>query len=77
MLNMLFEIKKQTAKIYFYEFKYKNALKYDELNDDFKKQITKINSLEEIRNIIKNDKNLKIVCGSIYMLGEIFNNQAN
>ena len=77
MLNMLFDIKKQTDKIYFYEFKYKNALKFDELDDDFKKQITKINSLEEIRNIIKNDKNLKIVCGSIYMLGEIFNDQAN
>ncbi len=72
MLNMLFDIKKQTDKIYFYEFEYKNALKFDELEDIFKKELIKINSLDEIKNIINNDKNLKIVCGSIYMLGNIF-----
>ena len=72
MLSMLFEIKKQTDKIYFFEFEYQNALKFDELSDELKDNLIKINSIEEIRNIINEDKNLKIICGSIYMLGKIF-----
>ena len=72
MIKMLFEIKNQDDKFYFFEFKYKNALKFNDLEDDLKKKMSKISSLDEIKNIINTDKNLKIVCGSIYMLGEIF-----
>lgn len=72
MISTLFEIKNQDDKFYFFEFKYKNALKFNDLEDDLKKKMSKISSLDEIKNIINTDKNLKIVCGSIYMLGEIF-----
>ena len=72
MIKMLFEIKNQDDKFYFFEFEYKNALKFNDLEDDLKKKMSKISSLDEIKNIINIDKNLKIVCGSIYMLGEIF-----
>ncbi len=72
MIKMLFEIKNQDDKFYFFEFEYKNALKFNDLEDDLKKKMSKISSLDEIKNIINTDKNLKIVCGSIYMLGEIF-----
>ncbi|MBQ4646818.1 MAG: bifunctional folylpolyglutamate synthase/dihydrofolate synthase [Candidatus Gastranaerophilales bacterium] len=57
-------------KFYFYEFNYPNALKYEELPKKYKAK--KISSLEELKEIISCDSNLKIFCGSIYMLGKIF-----
>ncbi len=72
MLNMLFELINNQDKIYFFEFKHKDALNYDELDNKLKDRLIRLTSLEEINNIINTDLNLKIVCGSIYMLGEIF-----
>ena len=68
--KMIEIIKKEEDEFYFYEFNYPNALKYDDIKDY--KNIKKINTIEEIKKIIENNKNLKIFCGSIYMLGNIF-----
>jgi hypothetical protein len=59
---------KEEVEFYFYEFDYPNALKFDELPKKYNAK--KLNSLKEIEKI----ENLKIFCGSIYMLGKIFNN---
>ncbi len=72
MLNILFEIKKASDKFYFVEFEHQNSLKFEDLEDDLKKDLIKVFDKKEIKDIINADKNLKIVCGSIYMLGEIF-----
>lgn len=66
MLDIL--IKKED-EFYFYEFDYPNALKFSELPKKYCAK--KIENLEDIKKI----KNLKIFCGSIYMLGKIFNLQ--
>lgn len=64
MLDILIQ---ENDEFYFYEFDYPNALKYDELPKKYNaKKITKIEDIENITN-------LKIFCGSIYMLGKIFN----
>lgn len=67
MLDILI---KPQDKFYFYEFDYPNALKYEELQGKYSAQ--KIFDISEIEGIIEKDKNLKIFCGSIYMLGKIF-----
>lgn len=64
MLDILIQ---NEDKIYFYEFDYPNALKFKDLPQKYNAK--KLNSLSELDNI----KNLKIYCGSIYMLGKIFN----
>lgn len=56
-------------ELYFFEFDYPNALKFDELPSKYNAK--KLNSLDELKNI----SNLKIFCGSIYMLGKIFNSE--
>ena len=57
-------------KLYFYEFNYPNALKFEELD----KKYGAINATHpfEILKYQKDDE-LKIFCGSLYMLGKIFN----
>lgn len=67
MLDILI---KEEDEFYFYEFDYPNALKFAELPKKY--HAKKIENLEDIKKI----KNLKIFCGSIYMLGKIFNLQA-
>ena len=67
---MLEILNPQKDELLFYEFDYPNALKFEEL--DKKYQAKKISSIEEIKEIIATNKNLKIFCGSIYMLGKIF-----
>lgn len=49
------------------EFDYPNSLKFDELDEKYKAQ-----KAQNIEIEILNNKNLKIFCGSIYMLGEVF-----
>lgn len=54
-----------------YEFNNPNAIKFEELPSEFKKRAKKItNPLVEIEN--STDKEITVVCGSLYMLGEIF-----
>ena len=67
MLDSLIETQDE---FYFYEFNYPNALKFDELPTKYNAK--KIDSINKIENIIKNNQNLKIFAGSIYMLGKIF-----
>ena len=67
MLDILIE---KNDEFYFYEFDYPNALKFNELPKKYNAR--KLESLDEIKNI----ENLKIFCGSIYMLGKIFASDA-
>ncbi len=69
MLELLI---KEEDELYFYEFDYPNALKFDELDENLKAKAKKLSNQKEVENIIKTTKNLKIVCGSLYMLGIIF-----
>ena len=57
-------------EFYFYEFNYPNALKHDELPKKYKAK--KIQTIKEIKTILDNNHNLKIFCGSLYMLGNTF-----
>lgn len=61
-------------EIYFYEFNHKNAVTYNEYiqNVPFLKNIQKI-KYDEI-NAILNKNGLKIVTGSLYMIGELYKN---
>ena len=57
-------------KLYFYEFNYPNALKFEELDKKYG-AINAINPFEILK--YQKDDELKIFCGSLYMLGKIFN----
>ncbi len=70
--EMLDILNPKEDELYFFEFDYPNALKFSEL--DKKYQAKKITCPEEIKKIIETNKDLKIFCGSIYMLGNIFKN---
>lgn len=65
---------KPDDKIYYYEFTHKNAVSYD----DYIKTVDWLNNIEKINtnnfeDIINND-GLKIITGSLYMIGEIYKN---
>lgn len=64
----------QYDTIYYYEFNHKNAVPFE----TYKSKIDwlKINKIDfsQINQII-NNKNLKIICGSLYMLGQLYNNK--
>ena len=67
MLNTLVT---EDDELYFYEFNYPCALKFSELPQNIRKIAKQTqNPLE----IINSTKNLKVVCGSLYMLGNLFN----
>ena len=68
--NMLNELILPDDEFYFYEFDYPNALKFEQLPDKIKTRAKKILNPFEI---LESRKNLKIVCGSLYMLGKLFN----
>ncbi len=68
--NMLNELISPDDEFYFYEFDYPNALKFEQLPDKIKTRAKKILNPFEI---LESRKNLKIVCGSLYMLGRLFN----
>lgn len=57
-------------KLYFYEFNYPNALKFEELDKKYG-AINAVNPFEILK--YQKDDELKIFCGSLYMLGKIFN----
>ncbi|MBQ7288057.1 MAG: bifunctional folylpolyglutamate synthase/dihydrofolate synthase [Candidatus Gastranaerophilales bacterium] len=67
MLDML-DLKEN--ELYFFEFDYPNALKFEELDEKY--QAKKISSIKEIEELINNNDCLKIFSGSIYMLGKLF-----
>ncbi len=67
--NMLNELILPDDEFYFYEFDYPNALKFEQLPDKIKVRAKKILNPFEI---LESRKNLKIVCGSLYMLGRLF-----
>lgn len=69
MLEILLE---NENKFYFFEFDYPNALKFDELPDEYKKKANLIKDIKEIKNIINSNKTFKVICGSLYMLGQVF-----
>lgn len=65
--TMLENLIDKNDELYFCEFDYPNALKFKELPEKYNAK--KFTDIEELDSI----KNLKIFCGSIYMLGKIFN----
>ena len=58
-------------EFYFIEFNHQSALLYDELEEKYKKIFTKTLINEKTLQ----DSELKVFCGSLYMLGEIFNSK--
>ncbi len=68
--KMLEILLKNEDEFYFFEFDYPNALKFDELCEKYKVKAQKISNIKEIKDIIKKP-NLKILCGSLYMLGRL------
>lgn len=59
--------------IYYIDFNHKNAVPFDK----YKKNVDWLNikklPKDELKNII-NDKSLKIICGSLYMIGQLYYN---
>lgn len=70
--QMLEILLKEEDEFYFYEFNYPNVLKFCELPEQIQKRAKKLCSVEEIKEILSEKETLKVVCGSIYMLGDIF-----
>ncbi len=68
--NMLNELILPDDEFYFYEFDYPNALKFEQLPNKIKARAKRVLNPFEI---LESRKNLKIVCGSLYMLGRLFN----
>lgn len=71
--KMLETLINKDDKFYFYEFDYPNALKYKELPEKYKNNSVNLTSINEVEKVITTDMNLKIVCGSLYMLGKLYN----
>ena len=67
--NMLNELILPDDEFYFYEFDYPNALKFEQLPNKIKARAKRVLNPFEI---LESRKNLKIVCGSLYMLGRLF-----
>ncbi len=67
--TMLNELVLPEDELYFYEFDYPNSLKFEQLPLNIKSRAKKI---AEPLSLIHKTKNLKIVCGSLYMLGKLF-----
>ena len=68
--SMLNDLVMDDDEFYFYEFDYPNALKFEQLPNKIKEKAKKTT---DPCSVINNTKNLKIVCGSLYMLGKLFN----
>ncbi len=75
MMGLLFDNIKN-AKFYFFEFDYPSALKFDEMEEKDKmyfEDVIKYENKKEHFSKILNEKTLKIICGSMYMLKQILN----
>lgn len=68
--NMLKTLVRKEDEFYFYEFDYPNALKYENLPKSVKSYAKICKNPYEI---IENRNGLCVVCGSLYMLGSLFN----
>ena len=64
--KMLEILLREDDELYFNEFNYPNALKFDEVDKKYNPK--RFNSIDEVIA----QSGLKIFCGSIYMLGEVF-----
>jgi len=72
MFEILF---KEKDEVYFCEFNHKNALKFEQIPLELKEKYN-IKQAPGKDEFIKNNPDcLKIFCGSLYMLGEIFSKQ--
>lgn len=71
-IEMLKILIKPEDEFYFCEFDYPNALKYEDLPQEFAGCVKKVLKIKDVIKLIQEDKNLKICCGSLYMLGNIF-----
>lgn len=69
MLDLLFRVN-NVLNFYFLEFNYPSSLKYDEIEDEYKNKLKKINSKDELIEIL-NNKTLSVVCGSLYLEGQL------
>lgn len=67
MLNIL---TKDGDELYFNEFDYPNSLKFSQLPAEFQNKFKKT---DDPKALIKDHKGLLVVCGSLYMLGCLFN----
>ena len=72
--NMLDILLKNDDELYFFEFSYPHALVFDDLPYNIKQRALRLSTVEDVKKIINYKKNLKIICGSLYMLGNIFKN---
>ena len=65
---------KTDRELCFYEFNYPNALKYQEFAAVLPVEIKNITRKIEDpkKEMVRGDADLTVVCGSIYMLGELF-----
>lgn len=69
MIDLLSKIE-NVSNFYFFEFSHKNSIRFDEIKNT-SINFQKINSIDEIQKLI-NDKKLTVICGSLYMLSDIF-----
>ncbi len=68
MLNFLI---KPEDNFYLYEFDYPNSLKYDDLPESLQERAITLSCIEEVEKIIKQNDSLKIITGSLYMIGTL------
>ena len=70
--KMLEILLKNEDKFFFFEFNYPNSLKFNELPKEFQSKATLLKTVDEVHNLIKKDNSFKVICGSLYMLGQVF-----
>lgn len=67
--KMLENLIKPEDNFYLYEFDYPNSLKYDDLPEALQERAITLSCLEEVEKITKQNNELKIITGSLYMIG--------
>ncbi|MBR3890105.1 hypothetical protein IKJ53_06275, partial [bacterium] len=75
--NMLDEIfyDRNLENVYLFEFKNGNSLKYETISKDYDiKKLSENFSIENNKEVRFSNDTLTVVCGSFYMLKELFNN---
>ena len=61
----------ENDNFYLFEFDYPNSLKYEDLDEEFRKKAKILKTSNEVKEIIKNNNELKIITGSLYMIGSL------